>query len=86
MVNLWSGRATRKATLPAQAMHMAPRLLLGGSVTTKADGRIHLGRIERAVRAEGSCRHVSKSRKGPRAQPLPRLPVRQHRCVADPSQ
>jgi hypothetical protein len=86
MVNLWSGRATRKATLTAQAMHMAPRLLLGGSVTTKADDRIQLRRIEHAVRAEGSCRHIAKSRKGPGTQPLARLPVRQHRPVADPSQ
>ncbi|NBC48120.1 alpha-amylase family glycosyl hydrolase [Thiohalocapsa halophila] len=31
MVNLWSGLATRKATLAAAAMHMAPRLLLGAT-------------------------------------------------------
>ncbi|MBK1643856.1 alpha-amylase [Thiocapsa imhoffii] len=31
MVNLWSGLATRKATLATAAMHMAPRLLLGAT-------------------------------------------------------
>jgi amylosucrase len=31
MVNLWSGLATRKATLQTQAAHRAPRLLLGAA-------------------------------------------------------
>jgi amylosucrase len=31
MVNIWSGLATRKATLTTAAMHLAPRLLLGAT-------------------------------------------------------